>query len=419
MAPPPKPKTNQDWISLNYEIGSLFTGAPIAEEELFAGRGSQVRQMLEAVLDRARHVVLYGEKGVGKTSITNIFWKRYNKMLQTVIVARVQADPSDSFSSLWIKALEELQSVGRQMGREELVPIDTDYETISPDNIRRELQKCRANAIPIIIIDEFDKLRDRSARELTSHVIKSLYDYSETINTTVILVGVAEDIVTLIQDHKSIDRALSQVKLERMTTAELNEILDRRFMLTPIRMDGDARWSTITLSRGLPYYVHMLGKFAAQNAVQNRRIVVSTIDVDAAMDKLLAEGGQSFQDDYRKATQSNQADNLFKQVLLACALADPDDSGFFTPTNVIDPLNAILNKPKRHAHIQRHLGEFIHEKRGCVLVRRGDARQHRYRFTDPMMQPFVIMKGIRENMVDASLKSKLLYREQLSLPTEL
>jgi hypothetical protein len=71
----------------------------------------------------------------------------------------------------------------------------------------------------------------------------------------------------------------------------------------------------------------------------------------------------------------------------------------------------------RHAHIQRHLTEFIGEKRGNVLLRRGDPRQYRYRFTDPMMQPFVIMKGIREKMIDDSLKSKLLYREQLSFST--
>jgi hypothetical protein len=31
--------------------------------------------------------------GVGTTSISNVFWKRYNKSLRSAIVARVQAGP--------------------------------------------------------------------------------------------------------------------------------------------------------------------------------------------------------------------------------------------------------------------------------------------------------------------------------------
>jgi Cdc6-like AAA superfamily ATPase len=410
----PKPRAAEDWWQLSFDIGNLFTGAPIAEEELFAGRSKEVRQMLEAVLDRSRHVILYGERGVGKTSIANVFWKRYNKTLQTVIAARVQAHPADTFSSLWIKALEEFQSVGKQIGRSDLAPIDASYESVTPEIVRRELQKCRANAIPIIIIDEFDKLRDQGARELTANLIKELYDYS--INATIILVGVAEDVSDLIRDHQSIRRALSQVKLERMSTPELNEIIDKRLRLTPLRISGDARWTIVMLSRGLPYYVHMLGKYASQNAVNSKRLGVGPEDVEAAMDKFVDESGQSFQDDYRTATESNQADNLFKEVLLACAIAPTDDSGFFTPTSIIEPLNAILKRTKRHAHFQRHLTEFMSDRRGAILLRRGNSRQYRYRFSDPMMQPYVIIKGIRDTMVDEETKTSLFHPEQPLLP---
>jgi hypothetical protein len=71
-------------------------------------------------------------------------------------------------------------------------------------------------------------------------------------------------------------------------------------------------------------------------------------------------------------------------------LMKPD---FFTPTNVIEPLNSILRERKRHAHFERHLREFITERRGSIPIRRGDERQYRFRFNDPMMQPYVIVKG--------------------------
>lgn len=409
-------KTENEWLALEWEVGSLFSGAPVAEEEMFAGRTPEVSRMLEAVLDRAKHVVLFGERGVGKTSIANVFWKRYNKALQTIIAARVQADPSDSFSSLWIKAIEELKAVGAATGRSDLIPLQTEYDQVNPDIIRRELQKCRPNAIPIIIIDEFDKLRDSDARELTAHVIKALYDNADTINTTIIIVGVAEDIRELVEDHKSLTRALTEIKMERMRSPELNEVLDKRLRLTPVTISGDARWTVVTLSRGMPYYVQMLGKYSSLNTVRRRKLKIELEDVESAMDRLIIDSGQSFQDDYRHAVHSNQSDNLFKEVLLSCSLAPTDESGFFTPTNVIEPLNSILHERKRHAHFDRHLREFISEKRGHILIRRGDERQYRFRFHDPMMQPYVILKGIRDGMIDEPTRQKLLYREQPSLP---
>nr|WP_295834771.1 AAA family ATPase [uncultured Azospirillum sp.] len=409
-----KPITADDWFALSFELTSLFSGAPIAEEELFAGRASEVRRILEAVLDRSRHVLLYGERGVGKTSISNVFWRRYNKTLQTVIAARVQADPSDDFTSLWLKALEEIQTTAHHIGKSELIDVKSDYDHLTPDIIRRELSCTKPNAIPIIIIDEFDKLTDLNARELTANVIKSLHDYS--INATIVIVGVSEDVSSLISDHASIRRALAQIKLERMSRLELNEIIDKRLKLTPMKISNDARWMIVTLSRGLPYFTQMLGKFSAQSAASNQRILIDVDDVDAAMERFIEEEDQSFQDNYRAATESNQAENFFSQVLLACALARTDDSGFFTPTDVIEPLNAILSKKKRHAHFQRHLTEFISDKRGNVLIRRGTERQYRYRFRDPMMQPYVIIKGIRSGMIGKESKYFLIQPDQPLLP---
>lgn len=284
-----KPTSEDDWFTLQYELANLFSGAPVAEEELFAGRLTEVRRILEAVFEPSRHVILHGERGAGKTSLSNIFWKRYNKGLQSFIAARIQADPSDSFSSLWIKALEELTQTAIALKKSNLLPLSIDYEVVSPDILHREFQKCRPNAIPILIIDEFDKLKDKAARELTANVIKYLYDYNA--NITIILVGVAEDVSQLISDHESIRRAISQIKLERMSSSEMGDIIDRRLKRTPMKMSPDARWTIITLSRGLPYFTQMLGKFAARNAARSKRLTVNIADVEAAMDAFLQEGG--------------------------------------------------------------------------------------------------------------------------------
>ncbi|WP_275226222.1 AAA family ATPase [Novosphingobium album (ex Liu et al. 2023)] len=411
---PGKPRTADDWLHLEWDLANLFSGAPVNEEDLFAGRSTEVKRILEAVVERSRHVILYGERGVGKTSLSNIFWRRYNTMLKSMLVARVQADPSDNFTSLWNKAIDELASTARQSDRYDLTPLDTNTSMDNPDIVRRELQKCRADATPIIIIDEYDKLSDGNARLLTANVIKYLYDYSA--NVTIILVGVAEDIVSLIEDHQSIDRAISQIKLNRMSDFELNEVIDKRLSKTVMKISGDARWTIVTLSRGLPYFTQMLGKYSAVQAAKRRSLKIDVEDVEAAMDTFIVDSEEKMQEAYRKATESNQKDNFFKQVLLACALAKTDQFGFFTPTDVIQPYSAIVGKKKTHAHFQRHLTEFISETRGKILIRRGGERQYRFRFSDPMMQPFVIIRGIQERLIDPQSRKRLLEQEQPGLP---
>ena len=397
-----KPSTADEWLNLEFEISSLFDGAPIDEEDLFAGRATEVRKILEAVLSRSKHVVLFGERGVGKTSLSNVFWKRFNKTLRSFIVARVQAGPQDTFSSLWIRALEELKAAGTSTGKADYVQFETEFLNVTPSQIRRELQKCGANALPIIIVDEYNEVQDQDAKRLTANLIKEFYDFAVT--TTVVIVGVAENISELILDHSSIDRALIQISLSRMSNAELREIIQKRASRTAMTFSGDAMWTIIVLSRGLPYFTQTLSKHAALQAISDRRVEITTLDVEASMAKFIADAEKSFQDQYRSATRSNQ-ENYFQQSLLACALAKTDDEGFFTANDVVEPYSAIMREKKRIAHFEKHLRRFSSEEGGNILVKRGGDRQQRFRFRDPMIQPYVIIRGIQTQMIDDAAKA--------------
>ncbi|MBU6463892.1 MAG: AAA family ATPase [Bradyrhizobium sp.] len=407
--PAQKPKTADDWFQLAFDIQQLFDGAPIDEEDLFAGRSSEVHRIIETVFSKSKHVVLFGEKGVGKTSLSNIFWKRFNKTLKSFIVARVQAGPHDTFSSLWLRALEELQAAGDASGKSDYVQFNANFETITPSQVRRELQKCKVNALPIIIIDEYSEVVDDDAKKLTANLIKEFYDF--TITTTVILVGVAENISELIADHASIDRAIIQIPLNRMSDNELKEIIQKRANRTVMTFSGDATWTIIALSRGLPYFTQTLSKFAALHAIDNQRIEVTNEDVEASMARFIEGSEKSFKEAYRDAIRSNQ-DNNFEHSLLACALAKPDEEGFFTANDVVDPYSAIMKEKKRIAHFEKHLRRFSSDDGGNILIKRGGDRKQTFRFKDPMMQPYVIIRGIQNKLIPESAKAILLQREQ-------
>ena len=200
-----------------------------------------------------------------------------------------------------------------------------------------------------------------------------------------------------------------------MNDTELKEIIDKRIGRTPMKFDGDATWTIVTLSRGLPYFTQTLAKFSALQAISEKRLIVNASDVETSMDGFIEEVEVTFRDAYRDATRSNQT-NYFRQSLLACALADTDDEGWFSANDVLGPYSAIMKAKKTISHYEKHLAKFSSGDGGHILEKRGGERQQQFRFTNPMMQPYVILRGIQTKMIDEKARSSLLQREQPELP---
>src|SRR5688572_7649792 len=102
--------TEQDQMSMKASIRATFRpGAPIEKYRLFAGRRQQSDLVIGAVLQPGQHAVLYGEPGVGKTSLAKVLAEIVSKAgLQIVNSDTINCDASDDFSSLWHKAFKEL-----------------------------------------------------------------------------------------------------------------------------------------------------------------------------------------------------------------------------------------------------------------------------------------------------------------------
>ena len=407
---------NIDWLQVERDVERLFSSAPLSPadlqghsrlEALYPGRASEVRLLMRAVRDPAKHILLYGERGLGKTSLANTFWMRSHTPQRPILVARIQVHPFDDFSSLWARALDEFQSINFY----ETESARIDLTSISPESIRREFQKLPPNVTNIVIIDEFDQLQANEARELTAHLLKFLHDHA--VNVTVLLIGVAENVEELIINHQSLRRVLSLVKLERMNASDLNEILDSRLRLTPLRLCNEARSELVALSCGLPYYAQALGKLAALNAINDHRDSIDVNDVDAAIENFLVESGQSFSADYEQAIESQQPDNIFCEVILACALAVSDAGGVVEPAAVAKTLSLVMpNKSQPLARIRHCMSLFSSDRRGKILTRIGRKGDYRYRFSDALMRPFIIIRSIKDHSIDENSRGILFHSHE-------
>jgi hypothetical protein len=183
-----------------------------------------------------------------------------------------------------------------------------------------------------------------------------------------------------------------------MPRTELREIVLRGTQRLTLSVDTGALDRITGLSQGLPYYTHLLGLYASRQAIDRQSKVITYSDVLDSIRIALDRSQQSIKNAYYEATKSPRPENLFRQVLLACALAETDEFGYFTAAAVRDPISMIMNDSYDITRFAGHLNSFSSD-RGPVLQKTGVERKYRYRFLNPLLQPYVIMIGLRDKLI--------------------
>lgn len=400
---------------------------PITTRDLFAGRWDELMAVVDAVNQIGLHAVVYGERGVGKTSLANVVASTVYAMdapddpttatfnPKGRVIVKTVATTSDTFSSIWVKLFRDISLIddkptaGFRPGQKDRVSLLDAYgldTSVSVDDVRRVLSNIPES---VFIVDEFDRVPAATVKEFTD-LIKTLSDFS--VDSTVVLVGVSDTIGNLVADHASIVRAISQVFLRRMLPVELRKILANAEEKLDITFVDDAAQLTVHVSQGLPHYTHLIGLHAVRVAAEAQTApIISRQDVFRALNRATTQAEQSTRTRHSKAIHSSHKDALYRQILLACAVAaaqEQDPLGYFTPSAVIEPLGSILGRPVEIATFNSHLSAFSQAERGNVLERDGQPRAYRFRFQDPMVVPFTFMEAVTNGIVDEDHLARLL-----------
>jgi Cdc6-like AAA superfamily ATPase len=398
--------SNSEKINLSYQAAQVFTPATAVDErDLFGGRIPQIKQLVQLMGQRGQHAIIFGERGVGKTSFANVATD-FLLTPTSIIKPHINCSTRDTFNGIWkrvfsqIEVTKEKQAAGFQQvdASQRFTLADTYPGIIRADQVEEALSRLADSGnIVLVILDEFDRIDNTDVRREIADLIKSMSDRGHP--ATIVIVGVADTVTDLISEHQSVERALVQIQMPRMSTSELEEIVNKALPRINMTIAEDALTQICFYSRGFPHFTHKLALYAAIDAIENDDSQITLQHVDAGIDRTVNDAQYTHSADYAKAIYSSRKAHLFRQVLLACALAQTDELGYFPASAVSGPLSAIMGKPYDVPSFARHLKEFCDPARGPILQRIGEQYRGRFRFANPMMQPFVAMKGFADGML--------------------
>lgn len=362
-------------------------------------------RLIDDISTPSQHVLLYGNRGVGKTSIARVLAVLAQEPddphgRRSIIVS---CDSNDTYGSIWRKVFQEVLLAERQLGFDRyqdrsIVGRWNPDDTIAVPNDVRLLLGGLPNPTTVII-DEFDRvpLAGEASRLMTDTI--KLFSDSMT-PCSIVLVGVGQSIEQLIAAHESVSRNIDYVPVDPLEPVELAQIIQKGMHNAGMTFEDGLDSMIAQLSQGYPHYTHLLGQWAGRQAVAKGSQHVTSRDLTEAIPRSIENAAGGIRVEYDKATDSTQPKNLFKQVLLACALAEKDVRGRFALAALHKPLQKILY-PRRIARssYQRHLALFCEPEHGPALVKTGRRKNYRWHFANPQLVPFVHLLGVNEGLI--------------------
>jgi Holliday junction resolvasome RuvABC ATP-dependent DNA helicase subunit len=388
------------------KINEVFTpSAPITTKDFFRGRISSISRAVSAIHERGMHVMVFGERGVGKTSLANII----PMFVGRVSVVKVTCHRSDSLGQIWGKVLRkikdlpsfsspgDLEEVDENVPsiyltselEEKLIELLKDIKKITSADMIEMVENLQGHTL--IILDEFDSIENKSLKANISDAIKNLSDSVPQV--TLILVGIGKTVSEIIGDHPSLTRCLREIELERMPLDELKEIIDNGARTLEISFDDDVINDITQFSQGFPHFTHLLAKCSAERAILSNSIIVGREHFNAAVIDAVQDTQESVRVAYHLATSNTRQGTLFEPLVSACALVAVDDRMTFRAVDLQEPLQKLTGKPIKPTSYFYPLGKLCSADKGSLLEKVGNVqRQYRYRFANPLVRAFVLLK---------------------------
>lgn len=375
-------------------LRDIFTPTqPVTQRARFAGRLAVLSKLISTIEEQRSHVVVYGERGIGKTSLMHILADVARESHYLVVYASCGA--SSRFDEIFRAVLSDIPMLYLSTVAPTAAAAETGgtlADRLPPEGFdARQLGDLCAEITGtriLIILDEYDRVQDPDFRQSVAELIKNLSDRAARVQ--LLIAGVASNLQELVGYIPSIRRNIIGLPMARLTDAEVRAMIAIGEDNAGVRFANKVVEMITLLANGSPYLARLLSHHASMNALDEMRMTVETSDIQKALDGVVeeAEGRIARHTEMSLAQLLNAFDREF---VGAAARAASTADGWFMAEHVARYLPAGSNAATCAAELERIAGS------SDMLEHEEAPDGVRYRFNDEALPTYLWMKIARDH----------------------
>jgi Cdc6-like AAA superfamily ATPase len=389
------------FTAIRLKLRSAFTPSqPVVDPRMFAGRGELLQHMIGSLEDQKLHLVLYGQRGIGKTSLLHMLADAARGARYIVHCASCGA--TSNFEETFRAAAQDIPLLfhsGFGPTTEESEGGSTFADLLpagefSPRHFGELCARLTGTRV-LIILDEFDRTDSPDFRRELAELMKTLSD--RTVRVQLVIAGVAADLADLIEHIPSIRRNIQAVRVPQMTDAEIREFIATGESATGLTFERAARDLVARIACGSPYFVSLICHHAALAAIDDNRSTVRAGDVAVAVEQSLRELRDRIGKPREAEIESLMSDGL-GGLLTVIAGASLIAGGEFDAREI----DAVSSNAVEATAAKRLIEQLA--AKNLIFTRLGDG-QGKYQPLEDGLAPYLWFRGVLEDFQDTQSAS--------------
>lgn len=407
---------------------------PILSIEHLIGRSGELDRIEKALLAPGRNVFIFGERGVGKSSLAataaNLWQSSDSEYIDiscapdstiNSIVASIASQVTQKCWTTKAKSTEKTTVGYKWLSyslENEHSPVDLSQEIkylSDAIEVLKEVSRLHSKT-PVVVLDEVDRIDSDTELEKLADLLKQLGD--KRVEMKFIFTGVGNTLDEILGSHRSAIRQLETIELPRLSWDARWDIAIAALKQFNIEISRDIYIRLAAVSDGYPYYVHLIVEKLLWILFEREETVTTVTwdDYFAALDNAIVSISAELARPYEMAT--NQRSQDYEKILWSTS-ADEWQGAFLSQMyarycNIMSQIGD--TKPLKQEQFSSRIRNLLKQDFGAILVK--GRRQGYYHYREKMLRGYIRMQAEANRIEILGEEAKATIKNYMHVPAK-